>query len=413
MLIGLLLGAALAWLWSAWRHEGVVRALRRSSIDLTREQRDRLRAVVAQRNELEAVLGSMVEGVMALDAQGRLLSVNTAGASLLRIERALALGRPIQEVVRNSDLQRLVEDTIAQGESLHEDLSLKLGGVEGTQRWIEAQTAVLNDGDGQRIGVVVVLHDVTQLRKLESVRRDFVANVSHEVKTPVSAIKAAIETLLDDADGSMPAEDRERFSRMIARQADRLDAIVEDLLSLARIEQGQEQVQVTMQPARVLTVLEAARETVSAKASGKAMSVEIDCDPALESPMVPALVEQAVVNLLDNAIKYSPEGTSVRVVSRLEGGELVIAVSDRGRGIEAEHLPRVFERFYRTDRARSRALGGTGLGLSIVRHIAQAHGGRALAESVVGRGSTFTLCLPAATGRAGFGEDPRHARPAA
>lgn len=258
---------------------------------------------------------------------------------------------------------------------------------------IEAQTATLLDGDQRTIGALVVLHDVTQLRRLEAVRSEFVANVSHEVKTPVAAIKAAVETLLDDRDGTMPDEDREKFERMIARQADRLEAIVEDLLALARIEQERDGTPEKMEPDWVSPVLSAAIDTCSPKASERDIKVTLACPPSLLAFMTSNLIEQAVVNLIDNAIKYSDAGTTVNVTGRDEAGHAVIEVSDQGRGIDRQHLPRVFERFYRTDRSRSRAMGGTGLGLSIVKHIAAAHGGRVGVESQVGVGSTFRLYL--------------------
>jgi two-component system phosphate regulon sensor histidine kinase PhoR len=216
--------------------------------------------------------------------------------------------------------------------------------------------------------------------------------VSHEIKTPISAVKAAVETLISDPDA--PLEARQNFLGIIARQADRLDAIVEDLLSLTRIEQEQGRIADEAEPAEVAAVLQAAAETCAAKADAK--SIRLTVEPTrLSVKMVPTLIEQAIINLVDNAIKYSPESTEVRITASRRGDEVVLSVVDQGRGIESEHLPRVFERFYRTDRARSRAMGGTGLGLSIVRHIAQTHGGRTTAQSQLGRGSTFNLHLPA------------------
>lgn len=379
-----------------WQRRAL-RALRRSGHDLARQLRQQLHAERGRRNELEALLGSMAEGVIAVDPQEKLISLNPAASRLLRIDRGGALGRPLQEAVRNTAIQSLLAETMATGDPHQREFEITLpGGSLDQPQTIEAQTALLHDGDDRRIGALVVLHDVTQLRRLESVRRDFVANVSHEVKTPVAAIKAAVETLLDVHDHAMDPADTERFLRMVARQADRLGAIVEDLLSLARIEQTQGDIHAELQPQDVAPVLAAAAETCAAKAQAGGITLDVDRPASLRALMASNLMEQAVVNLIDNAVKYSPPQTHVRVTAERTGSEVVIAVTDQGRGIEPEHLPRVFGRFYRTDRARSRSLGGTGLGLAIVKHIAEAHGGRVGVQSEVGVGSTFRLYLTAA-----------------
>jgi len=211
--------------------------------------------------------------------------------------------------------------------------------------------------------------------------------------TPISAIKAAVETLLDD--DQMPGEIRKSFTGIIARQADRLDAIVEDLLSLTRLEEEDSDAPNDLEAHLVEPVIEAARETCHAKAEAKSIAVEIEVPSPLRARIVPTLLEQALVNLIDNAVKYSPPHTAVVVKAARRGAQVVVSVIDQGRGIEPEHLPRVFERFYRTDRARSRQLGGTGLGLSIVRHVAESLGGRATVQSQLGQGSTFNLVLQA------------------
>ncbi|MEM8739827.1 MAG: HAMP domain-containing sensor histidine kinase, partial [Planctomycetota bacterium] len=262
-------------------------------------------------------------------------------------------------------------------------------------RLLQAHAAPVYDPDRRRAGVVVVLHDITRLRQLEAVRRDFVANVSHEIKTPISAIKAAVETLLTDPEP--PPGPRHNFTGIIARQADRLDAIVDDLLSLTRLEQESPDAADELKAYPVAPAIAAACESCHAHAHDKSISLQTDLpDPAPHARCVPTLLEQALVNLIDNAIKYSPEHTTVRITAQHRGESIVLAVTDQGRGIEPEHLPRLFERFYRTDRARSRQLGGTGLGLSIVRHIADSLGGHATVTSTLGQGSTFQLHLTAA-----------------
>jgi len=233
---------------------------------------------------------------------------------------------------------------------------------------------------------------VTRLRRLENVRRDFVANVSHELKTPITAIRGFVETLLDGAIDSK--EDARRFLEIIIRQSERLQSIIEDLLSLSRIEQESEKGGIELQEGPVRSVLLSAIQSCEPTAQQKSVELQLVCDDALRSRLNAPLLEQAVVNLIDNAVKYSPENSVVLVQAMSRGDQVVIEVRDQGRGIAREHLPRVFERFYRVDKARSRKQGGTGLGLAIVKHIAQAHGGRVTVESEPGSGSTFRLHLP-------------------
>lgn len=359
----------------------------------------RLSTVVQQRNELGALLSSMVEGVVAVNREQRILSLNRAASEMLQLDPRQTIGRSIQEVIRNSTMQELVRRSLNEDAPVQGELTLQVNGngndqhTQDQQRHIEFQSAQLHDARDKRIGMVIVLHDVTQLRKLESVRRDFVANVSHEVKTPVSAIKASVETLLDDQ--THDPQQIHHFMKIIQRQADRLAAIVEDLLSLARIEQDTATIYADLETAELLPVLAAACETCQAGADARRMQLHLTCPPDLHARINPPLLEQAVVNLVDNAIKYSPEGKPVYIEAHAQDREVVVIVRDEGRGIEPAHLPRIFERFYRTDRARSRQMGGTGLGLSIVKHIAQAHGGRVSVDSRIGVGSRFTIHLQA------------------
>jgi two-component system phosphate regulon sensor histidine kinase PhoR len=261
-------------------------------------------------------------------------------------------------------------------------------------RTIRLRGTALRDvsGDG---GAVIVLDDVTDVQRLEAVRRDFVANVSHELKTPIASIKGFVETLLDGA-ADDPA-DNKRFLGIVARQADRLAAIIEDLLALSRIEQSEGAGNLPLERASLADVLAAAVADCGPRGTERSVHLETDCDPDLTADVNAPLLEQAIINLVDNAIKYSEPGHTVWITAAREGDGadgLVIRVRDEGCGIEAEHLPRLFERFYRVDKARSRKLGGTGLGLAIVKHIVQAHGGTVGVESLPGQGTTFTLRLP-------------------
>ncbi|QDU32450.1 Alkaline phosphatase synthesis sensor protein PhoR [Poriferisphaera corsica] len=360
---------------------------------MARQLEERLSTVVRQRNELGTVLTSMVEGVVAIDLDDQIISMNNAASTMLEVDPTHAIGRSIQEVIRNTALQTFVKQTHRQDAPISTEITLRMPDNPEGDRQLQAQSAILRDAAGIHIGVVLVLHDVTRLRRLESVRQDFVANVSHEVKTPVSAIKASVETILDDSE--LVSEQGKPFLNIILRQADRLAAIVEDLLSIARIEQDGQDMRAELMSTHLIGVLRAVNETCSAIADKKNTEVQIICSDVLTCQTNPPLLEQAIVNLLTNAIKYSPENTLVQVISELHDNEVIISVTDQGRGIEPEHLPRIFERFYRTDKARSRELGGTGLGLSIVKHVAEAHGGRVSVDSVLGSGSTFRIHLPA------------------
>ncbi len=349
---------------------------------------DRIQALIEERNEREAVLGGMVEAVLAIDRDERVMTINTAAARLLGTSRERSQGRSIQEVARNPELQRFMKRALASERPIEDDLVLR--GQEA--RHLQAHGAPVRDGQGVQIGAVVVLNDVTRLRRLETMRREFVANVSHELKTPITSIKGFIETL---ANGALedPVNAR-RFLEITGRQADRLIAIIEDLLSLARLEQESEDGALPVTCEQLRPLLLGAMEICRNKADQKRIELKVDCTNALVAEVNAPLLEQAIVNLVDNAIKYSPEDSPIELMATADEQSTVISVRDYGCGIEPGHLPRLFERFYRVDKARSRSLGGTGLGLAIVKHIVQAHRGSVGVDSEPGRGSTFILRLP-------------------
>jgi two-component system phosphate regulon sensor histidine kinase PhoR len=350
---------------------------------------DRIRTVVNQRNEFEAVLSSMVEGVLAFDTEENLLSLNQSASDLLGVQEEAVLNRPIQEVIRNSALQRFVSKTLASMEPVEDEISLYNGG----ERNLQAHGTPLTDVSGIRIGALVVLNDVTNIRRLENIRREFVANASHEIRTPITSIKGFVETLLDGA-----LEDREtaqRFLGIIGKHSDRLNAIVEDLLSLSKIEMEAETGQVYLEEGRIVDVLEEAVEACHTGIEEKRITVRIDCPGNLICRINSSLLVQALINLIDNAVKFSEEGGTVTIACKAAAGGIAISVKDEGVGIGSTHIPRLFERFYRVDKARSRTLGGTGLGLAIVKHIAQVHNGEVTVTSAPGQGSTFTITLPA------------------
>jgi two-component system, OmpR family, phosphate regulon sensor histidine kinase PhoR len=352
--------------------------------------RQRINTITQQRNELEGVLSSMMEGVIGVDLEERIIGMNRAAARILGCDTALVQGRSIQEVLRYSELQRFVKEALSLDGPVEKDMVLYLEG----ERVLRGLGTPLRDGEGRRKGALIVLNDVTRLRKLENIRRDFVANVSHEIKTPITAIKGFVETLKDGA--AEKPEDVERFLSIIQKHVERLEAIVEDLLSLSRIEKEAEREEIVLETHGIREILAGAVQVCDVKASAKDLAFEIACPETLSATINPRLLEQALVNLLDNAIKYSEPGQTVTLEGLEQNKEVLIRVRDKGCGIERRHLDRLFERFYRVDQARSRKLGGTGLGLAIVKHIMQAHHGRVSVESKPGAGSTFTLHLPKA-----------------
>lgn len=355
---------------------------------------DKIRTITSQSQERQAILASMIEGVFAVDEEQRVISLNLAAARLLDVDINTARGRDIMEVVRNLELQKFVASTLESDKPVEQTITLRVGNVE---RICQVYGSQLRDVHQRGEGAVIVLHDQTRLRQLEQVRQEFVANVSHELKTPITAIKVSVETLLAERD---PEDDWPawRFIHTIERQADRLGAIIEDLLMLARLEQEDREGEIELKPGSIQMVIRSACETCQADATAKQIEISHRVDPELYARINATLVEQAVVNLLNNSIKYSAPETAVRVTADRQGDEVVIEVADEGQGIEPEFLPRLFERFYRTDKARSRAMGGTGLGLSIVKHVANAHGGRVSVNSIAApdphHGSTFRIHLP-------------------
>jgi two-component system phosphate regulon sensor histidine kinase PhoR len=355
---------------------------------------ERIRTIVSQRNELEAVFASMSEAVLAVDTDERVIKLNKAAAAIFAVNEKGAPGRLLQEVVRNIDLQRQIKQILANQEPLQDEIILQ--DLEG-ERFLQTNGVPLHDDNGKNIGVLVVMNDVTRLRRLENVRRDFVANVSHELKTPITSIKGYVETLMDGAIDNR--DDAMRFLKIVTKQTNQLYAIIEDLLSLSRIEKQSEHKEVDLAIGELHKALEEAVLTCQMKAAQKKIRISLQCPENLQAKINFTLLEQAIVNLVVNAIKYSEDGSEVIVkaeekVAKDGAKRIIISVQDFGIGIAKKHLPRLFERFYRSDKARSRKMGGTGLGLSIVKHIAQAHGGDASVQSQEGQGSTFFISLP-------------------
>ncbi|MCP3902021.1 MAG: PAS domain-containing protein [Planctomycetes bacterium] len=355
------------------------------------ELHTRIGQLQAQRGEQSTIIQSMSDGMIAMDVDQRVLTVNRAAERLLALDDRAARGRLLQEILREPELNRFVAEAIDAQGTVRGELRLQFGGGKD----VEVRGEPMLDEHRQRVGVLLLVNDVTQLRRLVRIRSDFAANVSHELRTPITNIKGYVETMLDV--GWDDEEQTRDFLGVIVRAADRLEAIIEDLLSLAELEQtsgpdrvGWEDVPVGLIVRSVITGFEAA-------AAAKSITTRDEIDAGLAVRGSHQLLEQAVGNLLSNAINYSPEGTEIVIrANAIDETTLELSVADQGPGIAPQHLPRLFERFYRVDLARSRALGGTGLGLAIVKHIALVHGGRTEVTSELGAGSVFTLVLPRA-----------------
>jgi len=352
---------------------------------------DRIRTVLKQRNEFETIFATMMEGVMTIDAQERLISLNEAAARMLRIDSREAAGRNLLETVRNADLLHFIRQALTGDRSMERTIVLSRG--RDNERVLQIYGARLAVDEERRAGALIVMNDVTRLLQLENVRRDFVANVSHELKTPITSIKGYVETLLDD--DTIPPRQARDFLEIILKQANRLHAIVEDILTLSRIEEDAARETIELEPGLIREVLLAAIENCLPRAVEKNIEITLQCPDDLQGRVNRPLLEQAVLNLINNGVNYSRPESVVTVRADRAGEKIRIAVNDSGIGIAEEHQTRIFERFYLVDKARGRKLGGTGLGLAIVKHIVAAHGGEIKVESSPGKGSTFTILIPA------------------
>jgi len=343
--------------------------------------------VRAESARRDAILSSMREGVLAVDASLRITFCNQAFLDAVAAGQAPGEGTPLEQVAPDGPLLDSLLQVLERGETVRTKISL--ASSPGRSYELYAKPLELN----RQKGALAILHDVTEIERLERVRRDFVANVSHELRTPLTAIRGYAETLLDGAIDD--AEHNRKFLEVIRSNAIRLTNIASDLLVLSELEQHRP-LQEPAEPVPVQPVIESAIRTVESAA--RLRQIRITAEPA--DYCVRALrfrLEQALVNLVDNAVKFSPPGTEVRIAcNRTDGGMVEIHVIDQGIGIPEADLPRIFERFYRVDKARSREAGGTGLGLSIVKHIAELFGGSVRVKSRLNEGSTFTLCFPAA-----------------
>ena len=344
-----------------------------------------IRTLTDERNRSSAILGSMVEGVAVVTADERILYCNWAFEQILELPEGSSQGRTLVEALRQADLVALVRKALSGVEELTGEVEV---GMVRRRNFSVTAAPVRSAGAS---GAVVVLHDITELRRLERVRRDFVANVSHEFKTPLTAIQGFAETLLNGAlDDKV---NRARFVEIIREHARRLARLTDDLLKLSRIEAGR--LELEFRPIRVQALVNGCVETARLNAEARGLQIQVDLPanlPAVRGDG--AQLGEVLQNLLDNAVQYTPPGGQIAVQARANGHDIVFTVTDTGIGIPESDLERIFERFYRVDTARSREAGGTGLGLAIARHIVDAHGGRIWVESAVGQGSRFHFSVP-------------------
>ena len=369
---------------------------------LAAQVRERLARLERSHERLRAVIGGLPHGVLVFDGDGALLEINRAGMAMLGMTAEAGRGRArashrgagtgsdreaagAAPIVNRYGLADVAQQALRGEEA---DVDIPIHGAE--TRWLQAHGRLAAGGER---GALVVLHDVTRLRHLEQVRRDFVDNVSHELRTPFTLVSGFAETLLD---GDLcPDPEARHFLEIIHKHSARVSAIIDDLLLLADIERAEDRSGIRFDDSLLAPVISAAVLSCGRTAAGRAVALHEVCDAGLTVRMNALLVEQAITNLVDNAIRYSNRDSRVTVRGQRRDGAVVVEVIDTGIGIAPEHQQRIFERFYRVDAARSRDSGGTGLGLAIVKHIAQAHAGEVTVRSAPARGSTFTLRLPA------------------
>ncbi len=364
-----------------------LRALTEGLNDMAAQLQERVQALSQLSREQDAILRSMTEGVITVDSEGKIRRVNEAARGLLGISKAYVEGQDLSGIIYIEEIRRFIREASSSMVPTTRTVVLR----QEPETILDMYGSPLFQDDGSSSGTLIVLRDMTRVHKLENVRRDFVANVSHELRTPVTSIKGFAETLLDGAMNE--PETLKKFLEIIEKHAERLHAIFNDLLVLSRLEAGDQEERIEVSNHKVADIVREAIEVCAPNATAKSIVVTSSIGEEIRVAVNSSLMQQAFVNLIDNAIKYSDSGAQVSITVERQRDYVRCMVTDTGPGIEAAHLPRLFERFYRVDQGRSRQMGGTGLGLAIVKHIAHVHGGRVAVESVLGQGTTFSLYL--------------------
>ena len=348
-------------------------------------QRELDRQVSKDAAEMRAVFAALTDGLLVVDSTQHILICNPAFAKLYG-QSPIAPGTPLLDIIRDSDVIEPIRAALDQAKARVAEVS-----APDRKKQLQVTVVPITGQDGGASGVVALFHDISRLKQVDEIRRDFVANVSHELRTPLSIFHGNLETLLEA--GDLDEKETRHIYEVMKRHSDRLNLLVNDLLSLARLESKEANLQLA--EIKLRDFLEGVTRDWKKRLAGKSLRLELEVPdnfPTLRADE--RRLEEVVHNLLDNAVKYSPQNGRILIQASAPDQEIVLSVCDAGVGIAAGELPRIFERFYRADRARSRELGGTGLGLSIVKHIAQLHGGRVEAESVAGQGTTIRVILP-------------------
>ncbi len=357
-----------------------------------RRQQQLDQQIAGRESGTQTILGAMQDGLLVVDTRRYITLMNQTFENLFDLRDA-ALGAPLLETVRNATLDGLIAETLLTGKPTQSELTLT-DSKSNADRHVEVSAVAMKDHTDLTTGAVVLFHDITQLKRLDQVRSDFVANVSHELRTPLSILRGYIETLVD-----YPETSRGELSRILQvmeRHSKRLGLLIDDLLSLAQLESSHTNLEIGQ--VRLRELFDHVLRDWKEKFAEKNLKVIVDLQS--DAPPIRAdgtRLQEVLYNLLENAVKYSRENGEIRLQAAQRNSEIVLSVSDDGIGIRKDDLPRIFERFYRADKARTRELGGTGLGLAIVKHIAQLHGGRVEAESEPGRGTTIRVLLPIRT----------------
>ncbi len=352
------------------------------------ELNQRIEIILNQKNEQDAVFSSMVEGVIAVDNKENILRVNQAAYSILNISEEKIEGEKLKHVIENTELQDLILFALKQDTPVGQEIIVH----NEVEQVLYAQSAPLLDIHKNKCGTLVVFNDITQLKEFELQRKEFVANVSHELRTPLTAIQGLSETLIEFPD--LDQEKKSGFMEIIHTHSIRLEGIIENLLTLSKIEKETEVDEIELVNESILPALSNAIFLCKDKALKRNINIILNKFDDISFEHNSSLIEQAIINLLNNAIKYSDGNSEIKLTVLKEDESIKISVEDKGHGIPEEHLSRLFERFYRVDKARSRELGGTGLGLSIVKHIALAHKGNVTVKSEINKGSVFSITLP-------------------
>jgi two-component system phosphate regulon sensor histidine kinase PhoR len=363
-----------------------LKVLAESLNSMAKQLDEKLDIIGEQDNLQQVVLKSMKEGILAVDYDERILLLNETAEEILGINDKNAIGKTLPEVVRVSEIRKFFLKLLSEGDPQETEVLLQ----HEKDKFLQLSGTLLYDMDNKALGALVVFNDISNLKHLDTLKKDLVANVSHELRTPVTTIKGFIETLKEGAIDD--PENAGRFLDIITKHINRLNMLIDDLLILAKLEEKPGEIK--MDNENISKVLSSVVEDYEFKAVEKKISIKIDCDEKLSARINKHLTEQAIGNLVDNAIKYSDKKTSIEVGALLKKDQLIIYVKDEGYGISEDHMPRLFERFYRIDKGRSRDEGGTGLGLAIVKHIVNTMNGTIDVESKPGKGTRFTLNIP-------------------